>query len=138
MIYEQGLTALANNSLRIEYVLSRTLTLRAEAGIGQRSRDLLHALVRLSSRGPAHPAGLSQSRTRNGGARHIVCRGPACARASTLGYLAREIAGEVPLSLQRVAQARRSPAQEEIKPGTGSGGAPDRVKPTLAETTSIN
>ncbi len=31
LIYEQGLSAV-NNSLRIEYVLSRTLTLRAEAG----------------------------------------------------------------------------------------------------------
>jgi translocation and assembly module TamB len=32
LIYEQGL-AVANNSLRIEYVLSRTVTLRAEAGL---------------------------------------------------------------------------------------------------------
>jgi translocation and assembly module TamB len=32
LIYEQGLS-LANNSLRIEYVLSRTVTLRAEAGL---------------------------------------------------------------------------------------------------------
>ena len=32
LIYEQGLSA-ANNSLRIEYVLSRTVTLRAEAGL---------------------------------------------------------------------------------------------------------
>jgi translocation and assembly module TamB len=32
LIYEQGLAA-ANNSLRIEYVLSRTVTLRAEAGL---------------------------------------------------------------------------------------------------------
>jgi translocation and assembly module TamB len=32
LIYEQGLSA-ANNSLRIEYVLSRTVTLRAEAGM---------------------------------------------------------------------------------------------------------
>jgi translocation and assembly module TamB len=32
LIYEQGLSV-ANNSLRIEYVLSRTVTLRAEAGL---------------------------------------------------------------------------------------------------------
>jgi translocation and assembly module TamB len=32
LIYEQGLSAI-NNSLRIEYVLSRTVTLRAEAGL---------------------------------------------------------------------------------------------------------
>jgi translocation and assembly module TamB len=32
LIYEQGIS-LANNSLRIEYVLSRTVTLRAEAGL---------------------------------------------------------------------------------------------------------
>ncbi len=32
LIYEQGLS-LANNSLRIEYVLSRTVTLRAQAGL---------------------------------------------------------------------------------------------------------
>jgi translocation and assembly module TamB len=32
LIYEQGLS-LANNSLRVEYVLSRTVTLRAEAGL---------------------------------------------------------------------------------------------------------
>jgi len=32
LIYEQGLSA-ANNSLRIEYVLTRTVTLRAEAGL---------------------------------------------------------------------------------------------------------
>jgi len=32
LVYEQGLT-LANNALRIEYALSRTLTLRAEAGV---------------------------------------------------------------------------------------------------------
>ena len=32
LIYEKGLS-LANNSLRIEYVLSRTITLRAEAGL---------------------------------------------------------------------------------------------------------
>jgi len=31
-VYEQGLTV-ANNALRIEYALTRTLTLRAEAGI---------------------------------------------------------------------------------------------------------
>jgi translocation and assembly module TamB len=31
LVYEQGLTV-ANNALRIEYALSRTLTLRAEAG----------------------------------------------------------------------------------------------------------
>ncbi len=32
LVYEQGLS-LANNALRIEYTLSRTLTLRAEAGV---------------------------------------------------------------------------------------------------------
>ena len=31
LVYEQGLTV-ATNALRIEYALSRTLTLRAEAG----------------------------------------------------------------------------------------------------------
>jgi translocation and assembly module TamB len=31
LVYEQGLTV-ASNALRIEYALSRTLTLRAEAG----------------------------------------------------------------------------------------------------------
>ena len=32
LVYEQGLTA-ASNALRIEYTLTRTLTLRAEAGV---------------------------------------------------------------------------------------------------------
>ena len=32
LVYEQGLTV-ATNALRIEYTLSRTLTLRAEAGV---------------------------------------------------------------------------------------------------------
>ena len=32
LVYEQGLSV-ANNALRIEYALSRTLTLRAEAGV---------------------------------------------------------------------------------------------------------
>jgi translocation and assembly module TamB len=32
LVYEQGLTA-ATNALRIEYTLTRTLTLRAEAGV---------------------------------------------------------------------------------------------------------
>ena len=32
LVYEQGLTV-ATNALRIEYALSRTLTLRAEAGV---------------------------------------------------------------------------------------------------------
>ena len=32
LVYEQGLTV-ASNALRIEYALTRTLTLRAEAGV---------------------------------------------------------------------------------------------------------
>jgi translocation and assembly module TamB len=32
LVYEQGLTV-ANNALRIEYALTRTLTVRAEAGV---------------------------------------------------------------------------------------------------------
>ena len=47
LVYEQGLT-LANNALRIEYALSRTLTLRAEAGRGGQRGPVLPAHVRLT------------------------------------------------------------------------------------------
>ena len=47
--YEQGLS-LASGALRLEYALTRTLTLRAEAGTDQRARPVLPPLVRVAAR----------------------------------------------------------------------------------------
>ncbi len=50
LVYEQGLT-LATNTLRLEYELTRSLTLRAEAGTVRRARHLFPADVRLTTPG---------------------------------------------------------------------------------------